>query len=62
LSQNQRKILDAIRKNKDITQLELSIIVDINEKNIRNNIAKLKNKGLLQRIGPDKGGYWKILK
>jgi len=62
LSQNQKKVIDAIRRNKNITQLELSVIVGINEKNIRNNIAKLKEKGFLERIGPDKGGYWKVLK
>jgi ATP-dependent DNA helicase RecG len=28
---------------------------------IENNISKLKAKGLLERIGPDKGGYWKII-
>jgi ATP-dependent DNA helicase RecG len=35
--------------------------VGINEKNVRNNIAELKEKGLLERVGPDKGGYWKIV-
>jgi hypothetical protein len=24
------------------------------------NIVKLKSECLLERIGPDKGGYWKI--
>jgi predicted HTH transcriptional regulator len=28
----------------------------------KENIAKLKAKGLLERVGPDKGGYWKINK
>lgn len=26
----------------------------------QNNITKLKVKGLIERIGPDKGGYWKV--
>jgi predicted HTH transcriptional regulator len=34
--------------------------VGINEKNIRNNIAKLKQKGILIRTGPDKGGRWEV--
>jgi ATP-dependent DNA helicase RecG len=38
----------------------LSEKIKINEKNVRLNIAKLKDKGLLERIGPDKGGYWKV--
>ncbi len=24
-------------------------------------IAKLKKEGKLERIGPDKGGYWKVI-
>jgi predicted HTH transcriptional regulator len=34
--------------------------VGITAEKIRANIAKLKAKGLLERIGGDKGGYWKI--
>jgi len=29
----------------------------ITEKNIRNNITKLKNLNIIKRIGPDKDGY-----
>ena len=60
LSDNQQKILIEISKNENITQKELSYIIGINEKNIRININKLKSKGIIERIGPDKGGYWKI--
>jgi ATP-dependent DNA helicase RecG len=59
LSENQKRILDLIRDNAYITQAELSKHIGINEKNIRINISKLKAKGLLKRIGSDKGGYWK---
>jgi len=31
------------------------------EKNIEVNLNKLKEKGLLKRIGPDKGGYWEVI-
>ena len=62
LNQNQRKILQEIMKNKNITQKELSQTVGISEKNIRNNIAKLKEIGIIGRIGPDKGGHWEIIK
>ena len=58
---NQRRIIVEIKRNPKITQTELSNIVGINEKNIRNNIFKLKKKGILKRVGSDKGGYWTIL-
>jgi len=40
----------------------LGKIVGISLSKIKENISKLKAKGLIERIGPDKGGYWKIVK
>ena len=48
-------------KNKTITQNQLSELVGITSKNIKNNMKQLKEKGLLKRIGPDKGAYWQVL-
>ena len=58
----QKIILQEISNNKFITILDLSEKVKINVRNTKSNIAKLKAKGLLERIGPDKGGYWKVIK
>jgi predicted HTH transcriptional regulator len=60
LSKNLKRIVDEMLQNKFITQSELANKIAINEKNVRNNINKLKSKGLIQRIGPDKGGYWQV--
>ena len=62
LTENQKKIFFEISRNRNIPQKEISLKVGINEKNVRNNIADLKEKGLLERVGPDKGGYWEIIK
>ncbi len=51
-----------MKKNNFITQKELSKIVGITEKNIRNNIAKLKNLNIIKRVGPAKGGHWEVIK
>jgi len=61
LNKNQKRIVAEIKKNNFITQKELSKIVGINEKNIRNNIAKLKNLNIIKRIGPAKGGHWEVI-
>jgi biotin operon repressor len=61
LSKNQILILKSLQKNKNLTQESLSEIVGITLRNIQNNMIKLKEKGVLKRIGPDKGGYWKVL-
>ncbi|MCL2597701.1 MAG: hypothetical protein FWD66_08625 [Paludibacter sp.] len=47
-------------QNPYITIEELIPVVGIVASKIKVNIAKFKTKGLLERIGPDKGGYWKI--
>lgn len=33
----------------------------INPSAVQKHLNKLKQKGLLKRIGPDKGGYWEII-
>lgn len=60
LNETQIKIISEIIKNHKITQKQLAVTVGINERNIRNNIEVLKQKGIVERIGPDKGGYWGI--
>jgi ATP-dependent DNA helicase RecG len=60
LTENQRKILTSISENPCITASELASVVGISKRKIEENIAKLKAKGLLDRIGADNGGYWQV--
>ncbi len=60
LGENEEKILDLIIKDNYITTKELSDKIGISTTAIDNNIAKLKQKGILKRIGPAKGGHWEI--
>lgn len=34
--------------------------IGISERAVEKQLAKLKGKRVIDRIGPDKGGYWKI--
>jgi ATP-dependent DNA helicase RecG len=54
------KILELIRQNKSISAKEISSILKISDRAVEKNIAKLKSKGILKRVGPDKGGHWEI--
>jgi predicted HTH transcriptional regulator len=54
-------ILKLITQNDQITTSELAIKIYISQRKIKENMAKLKAAGLLERIGPAKGGYWKIV-
>lgn len=40
---------------------ELRIALDVTDRAIARYISELKNKGIIERKGPDNGGKWKIL-
>lgn len=56
------KILQAIRENASVTTEGLSKVSGLTEKGVEWNIKKLKDEGLLRRVGSDKGGRWEVLK
>lgn len=58
---NQQKIIDAIKSNPKVTQEELAEIVGITRKSVILNMKKLQENGLINRIGADKNGYWKVV-
>lgn len=62
VTDNQKEIIYAIKKNNNITTQELSNMIGISQRKIKENIAKLKALNIIERIGPAKGGYWKIVK
>ena len=61
VTDNQRKILDEIKKDPNITSKQLAELVSISERKIKDNLAKLKQRGLIERVGPDRGGHWEII-
>jgi len=54
------EVLELIKENPKITRSELSETLEINPSAIQRHIQKLKTEGIIERIGGDKGGYWKI--
>ena len=53
-------LLNSIRENKSISIKELALLNNVDSKTIKRDLEKLKQKGLLRRIGPDKGGHWEV--
>ena len=53
---NQNRILTEAAGNPRITAKELAFVAGISERKIKENTRKLKGKGLLHRVGPDRGG------
>jgi ATP-dependent DNA helicase RecG len=50
-----------MKQNAHITINELSKEFGITTRSIEKTIAKLKTENRIERIGGDKGGYWKII-
>jgi len=61
LTKNQKMIIDFIQKEPIISAKELSKLGGISPRKIEVNLSKLKEKGLLRRIGADRGGYWEVV-
>ena len=60
LSVRRKQILDEIRNNPNITQVQLSKIMSIGLTAIENNIRYLKENGYIERVGSNKTGYWNV--
>ena len=56
-----QKILEEIKKNPSISRDELAEKCGLTSDGIKYNIRKLREKGIIKRIGPDKGGHWEII-
>jgi len=54
------KILGAIRANPRITTNELAAVAGLGRRGVEWNLKELKSKGILRRVGPDRGGSWEV--
>lgn len=55
------KILKLVSNNNQMTIAELAQAVGISTRAVEKQISKLKSSKQLERVGGDKGGYWKVL-
>ena len=58
----QEKMINLIKKNPSITQVEMSKALKLTRDGISYNIKVLKENGIIERVGSTKNGIWKILK
>lgn len=61
LSSRENKIIELVADDETLTIIQLANALDVNERTIRRDIAALKERGVLARIGADKNGVWKII-
>ena len=56
-----QEIIELITQNPKITLSELANMLKMTRRGIDKNIKKLKEQGLIRRVGPDKGGHWEVV-
>ena len=54
-------IIELIKENNKITQVEMAKILGVSRDQIKRNIKKLKDDNKIDRVGNRNGGYWKVL-
>ena len=61
LSEKQKKIMSLLRENNRMTLSDLSEALGISRRKIVDHTNKLKEKGVLMRVGNNKSGYWQVI-
>jgi len=54
-------IIDAIIDDPQLSRAKLASMLNRSEYTIRFHLNNLQERGIIEHIGPDKGGYWKVI-
>lgn len=60
VTDTEKKILETLRIDPGYSYVILAEKLGVSKKTIAEHIKNLKNKGIIERIGNNKKGYWKI--
>lgn len=61
LNETRLRILEEMRHNPQITQVQLMERLGLGKTAIQTNVSYLRKNGYVERIGSNKTGYWKVL-
>ena len=56
-----QKIIVLVKENANISTQEMAERIGIDRRNVTRAIHKLREAGIIHRVGPDKGGHWEII-
>ncbi len=59
-TENEKKVYNTILNNNYATTNDIASITGLANRTIANIIKKLKERNIIKRIGPDKGGHWEV--
>ncbi|MBF0595590.1 MAG: winged helix-turn-helix transcriptional regulator, partial [Candidatus Omnitrophica bacterium] len=60
LTTKQVELMGLLQQFPEISRKEISAKLDINESAVQRRLDALRKKGLVRRVGPDKGGCWEV--
>lgn len=60
MSERQSKMLELMAENNTISAKQLAELLNTTDRTIEREIKKLKESGMIERIGADRGGFWKL--
>ena len=55
-----KMVLELIKEKPQISRSEISHKIGLHESSVKRRLKMMVNKGIIQRIGSDKGGHWQI--
>jgi len=61
ISEAELMLLSVLKKSPSMTNTDLAVASGKSERTISRLLASLKSKKLIQRIGSNKTGYWKVV-
>ena len=61
LKGTQKTIVEIIISNPNVTIPEVAKKLDLNPRGIAKHFKTLQDKGVIRRVGPDKGGRWEVI-
>ena len=61
VTEKERELLGLLLEDPGYTMLQLAEKMEISRKTVAARLKSLKEKGIIERVGSDRKGYWKIL-
>jgi ATP-dependent DNA helicase RecG len=61
LTAKQTSLMELLKQTPMISRREIAGKLGINESAVQKRLDSLRKKGVLRRVGPDKGGHWEII-
>jgi len=60
VAKRHKVILNFIKMNPKISRKEIAEILKFSDATIKRDLQQLKSEGIIERVGGDRGGYWRI--